>query len=439
MQSPRDELRFYCPGEDHPISKAVHLARLATGYSSCRDCVHRFEIGQAPLAIVRERAHAHREVSKKSLFTATGVRGIYLNEISSAKAGEIAGAWASLLWEAQPLVLRPPEESADHVTRQSGPQIVIAYDERPSSPEIVTGVAKSLRRMGCSVIDIGPATRPCFWFAVGHLNATAGIHVTGAGRDPAWTGMDFVESGAVPVDASHRLADIEERYSKGYLRPTRQSSGQRTFHARPVYEAGLGQHFHALRPLRICLASANRPVNEILGRLFQKLACHWLPVDIPVRSRDLLDPGDLDNQRMRSAIQSQQADFGLLIDDDGQTCSVFDELGNWIAPRTVTLLFADTLLQENRQAAIVIEESCMAALLRPIDRRQGLCAAATATLWGISHAMRDTNASFAGGDSGRYWFREEQPTCDAILTLAKLLQTLSRSDAEMSMVIRRLS
>jgi phosphomannomutase len=56
----------------------------------------------------------------------------------------------------------------------------------------------------------------------------------------------------------------------------------------------------------------------------------------------------------------------------------------------------------------------------------------------VALAMREADASFAGGDSGRYWFRESMPTCDAVLTLAKLLQALSRSDAEMSLVLSRL-
>src|SRR5207237_3885958 len=114
---------------------------------------------------------------------------------------------------------------------QSGPTVVIAYDERPSSPEIVTGVGIGLRRMGCRVIDIGLATRPCFWFAVDHLQAAAGIHVTGAGCDPAWTGLDFVTRGAIPCSRGGELDRIQSCFEQGYSRPSRRPGSQRTFQA----------------------------------------------------------------------------------------------------------------------------------------------------------------------------------------------------------------
>lgn len=338
------------------------------------------------------------------------------------------------------MTLKTQEQATEPATtvrlsRRLGPQVVIGHDDRPASPDIVTGVAKTLRRMGCQVIDIGLVTRPCFWFAVDHLRASAGIHVTGSGCSPAWTGLDFVAAGALPIEREFQLPGIAERYAAGYQRPLRQSAGQRTFHALPVYEAGLWKHFHALRPLKVCVGCSNRPMRDLIGRLFQRLACQLLPVTIPVRVRDLHDHADADNVRMQSAVQQHGAHFGVLIDDDGQTCAVWNELGELVPNRRLTLLLADTILAEARHSHIVLEAGAFQELLRPIDRRDGFCANSDATSWNIATAMRATNAVFAGGDSGRYWFLESIPTCDAVLTLAKLLQALSRSDAEMSAVI----
>lgn len=434
------EPRYVCPGEDYSISRAVHLSRLAAFYPKCRECEHRHDTSQLPQLTIDKIDASSRRAERPTLFTDQGVRGIYLNELTATRAGEIAGAFASLLWEATPLTLKPTETApaAPRLHKRLGPQVVIGHDERPSSPDLVTGVAKTLRRMGCQVIDIGLASRPCFWFAVDHLQAAAGIHVTGSGCNPAWTGLDFVMAGAVPVEGDHLLTAINERYQAGYQRPLRQSAGQRTFQALPVYEPGFLKHFHALRPLKVCVGCANRPVRDLLGRLFQKLACRLIPVAIPVRERSLLDPDDADNHRLRQAVVREGAHLGMLIDDDGQTCAVWDERGAMVPPRRLTLLLAETLLAESRQAHIVLEAPAFKELLRPIDRRDGFCVEAGPGLWGISQMMRETNAVFAGGDSGRYWFREATPTCDAILTLAKLLQALSRSDTEFSEVMAAL-
>ncbi len=430
------EPTYVCPGEDYSISRAVHLSRLAAFYPKCRECAHRHDTSQLTPQTIEKIDASVQRAERATLFTDQGVRGIYLNELTASKAGEMAGAFASLLWESTPLTLKETDSApVSQLQKRLGPQVVIGHDDRPSSPDLVTGVAKTLRRMGCQVIDIGLVSRPCFWFAVEHLQASAGIHVTGSGCNPAWTGLDFVGAGAIPVERDHLLASISERYEAGYQRPLRQSAGQRTFHAQAVYEAGLWKHFHALRPLKVCVGCPNRPVRDLIGRLFQKLACKLIPVVTPVRSRSLRDPNDPDNVRMSQTVVQQGAHFGLLIDDDGQTCAAWDERGELVPARRLTLLLAETVLTEARHSHIVVEESAFKELLRPVDRRDGFCATAAPTLWGMAQAMRASNAEFGGGDRGSYWFRETFPTCDAVLTLAKLLQALSRSDAEFSVVL----
>ncbi|MDB5391943.1 MAG: Phosphomannomutase [Planctomycetaceae bacterium] len=432
------EPQYVCPGEDYAISRAVHLSRLAAFYPKCRECVHRHDTSQLAVQTVEHIDASNRRAARTTLFTDEGVRGIYLNELTATKAGEIAGAFASLLWEATPLEIRTPDSVANSMSKPQGPQVVIAHDERPSSPDLITGVAKILRRMGCQVIDIGLATRPCFWFAVDHLKAAAGIQVAGSGHDPAWTGLDFVLAGAIPIERDNRLPEIASRLASGYQRPMRFSAGQRTFHCGPLYEASLRKHFHALRPLKVCLGCPSRPVRDVIVRLFEKLACQLIPVTIPTRARKILSSEDIDTQRMQQGVLQYAAHFGLLIDDDGQTCSVFDERGELIPPRQISLLLAEVVLAEVRHSRIVLEQSASAALLRPIDRRDGFVAMSDANRWSIATTMREADAAFAGGDSGRYWFREAIPTCDAVLTLAKLLQALSRSDADFSVVLSRL-
>jgi phosphomannomutase len=410
------------------------LARLAAFYPKCRDCPHRGETGQIMPQIVERLQESVRRVEHKSLFGAEGVRGVYLNELDHTKAGQIAGALASLLWDEVPLVARPEAYLTGRRHKRTGPVVVIGHDERPSSPDIVTGIAKTLRRMGCHVIDVSLVTRPCFWFAADHLQAAAAIHVTGSGKPPAWTGLDFVGAGVIPFSRDYRLSEIEQRLEAGFSRPLRQSAGQRTFHASALYEAGLWKHFHALRPLRVCVGCPNRLVRDILQRLFGKLACKLIPVSIPVRARHLADPEDADSLRLSQAVRQAGAHLGLLIDDDGQACAFFDERGQLVPAGSLTRILAGLILTELPGSSIVVEEQAAAEVCPAIEAAGGKCVAAAPTLTSLMQTLRRTEAPFGGGDSGRYWFREAFPTCDAILTLAKVLQALSRSDADFSEV-----
>ena len=196
MFTPASEKLYICPGETHPISRAVHLSRLSAYFPACRDCPFRNDTGHLPRQTIERLQETERRVQRKSLFTAEGVRGKYLNELTRSKAEKYAAALAELVWEHAPFVAHV--EDAPRKGRRAGPTVVIGHDERPSSPDIVMGVAASLRRMGCAVVDVSRCTEPCFRFAVDHLQAAAGIYVTGAGCGPAWTGLDFVGAQASP-------------------------------------------------------------------------------------------------------------------------------------------------------------------------------------------------------------------------------------------------
>src|SRR5262245_33956801 len=74
--------QYICPGEIHPISRAVHLSRLAAFYPACRECPFRTDVGQLPKQAVQRLQQTERRVERKSLFTREGVRGVWLNELN---------------------------------------------------------------------------------------------------------------------------------------------------------------------------------------------------------------------------------------------------------------------------------------------------------------------------------------------------------------------
>jgi phosphomannomutase len=446
---------YRCPGETYDIPHPVHLARLAAGYARCRDCLHRD--GRVPVdgECGTTSSQMLADSGSRSQFTAEGVRGVYLNELTRTEAGKIAGAFASCLWDElastgdhnpiekaipDPNASRQPSTGDEGVVvlapGRPGPTVVLAHDERPASPDLVMGVGIALRRMGCQVIDVGPATRPAFWFAVDHLQAAGGIHVTGSGCDAAWTGLDFVRHGVSPCSRGGGLDQIESRYRHGYGRPSRRPGSQRLFTAGVAYEAGLGKHFHALRPLRIALGCPNAMLHGMLTRLFRKSACRLLPIEIPTRARVLDDPRDPDVLRVAGAVRPREAHFGILIDDDAQRCALFDNTGACVAPLQVLSLLADHEFDSRGTGRIIWEGAAHSAI--PTQTEVGPTDGAT-TLAGMSLALREPRALCGADASGRHWFVESYPVCDAVLTLVKLLHVLSRSDAPFSDLLRTLA
>lgn len=468
---------YVCPGESHPISHSIHLARLSSFYSKCRECDHRNDIGHNSVHSVRASGHpveasgtSVRRASRTSLLETDGVRGIYLNDLDRTRATEWGAALASMLWDDEPreggtrgqgdkgsggqaeiddadaarssslsVPLSPCPRvpvSPLHSARR-GPVVAVGFDERPASPDIVTGVALGLRRMGCQVIDLGQTTAPCFQFAVQHLEAAAGMFVTGAGCDPAWTGFDVVGRSARPWSMGHRLEELESRARTGVMRPTRAAGSQRTFQALVPYEAGLWKHFHALRPLHVACGSATKQFPHIIDRLFARLPCRVTHVTLPVRRRDLCDEQDSDVRRVAAAVVSGGQHLGLIVDDDGQRCAFVTERGRLISPGELARILIGFERQEHHNLKVVAT-AALAGELAPWLMRLGVeIAISEESAAAVTTKLAESAAQLGVLNDGRVWFGESHPASDAIVTLARVLQALSLSDASFGEIISK--
>ncbi len=423
------EPQYRCPGEAHTISRSVHLARLAAFFPKCRHCQHRHDTGQIAPSVVEQIQDVQRQrAPQRSLFQTDGVRGVFLNEITPAVAGRIAGSLASLFWEDVPLTAMTAAQRAKSPKR-SGPLLVIGYDERPSSPALFAAVADSLRMMGCEVVDLGLVAQPCFRFAVDHLQAAGGVYVTGAGCDAAWSGLDLFAEGAAPLSLGSGLDAVQRRFEESYSRATRRAGFQRAFQALVPYEPSLWKHFHALRPLKIVSAVRPRVVRELLRRVFAKLPCELIEVETKAADNAPIRLPVLQTEVCRR-VPKRGAHLGVIIDDDGSRCWFSDEKGKLISAERMTAFLAAQSLLSHPASTICLETDSTDSLrsqLKP-DRT----VEAGTTLGQMHSAMSSTNSVFGGGASDRYWWREAFPACDAILTLAHVLQGLSRSDAAFS-------
>src|SRR5258708_7944421 len=134
---------FRCPGEEYDISRSVHLARLAAFYSKCRDCPYapagaNSATDAKPDCEITASPPCKLQQGDASLFASEGVRGRYLNELTRAKAAEIAGAMASCLWDdfvgstqidgSVPVALAQMSAHEEHLTTEG---IRILKAERP--------------------------------------------------------------------------------------------------------------------------------------------------------------------------------------------------------------------------------------------------------------------------------------------------------------------
>lgn len=425
-----DEPPLYtCPGEAHAISRSVHYARMAAFYPLCRQCVHRQDTGHLPRQVVERIDRMAQRAPRSSLLSPEGIRGVYLNEMTRERAAAYASGFARLLWNRQPRSARL--ERGAIASRRRGPVVVVGQDERPSAADLAIGVAAALRRMGIDVIDIGTVSTPCFWYAVDHLQASGGVHVTGHGFGPAVIGADFVEERGIFWSLGGTLDQLDEVVQGGTARTARHGGSQRMFQAVVPYRAGLLRHFHALRPLQVCVVCLSPLVAPILEGVFASLPCRLSRIEPPVAD-DAAQAGALALARLSARVRDDRLHAGFLIADDGQRCQVVDERGAPIATAELAARLSELAMSDGASPVVVLDEPLAAPLAEPFTARGWQVASVPGTREQVGRALRARGAVFGAEASGRFWFADATPCCDAVVTLARVLQALSRSDAPAS-------
>jgi hypothetical protein len=433
-----------CPGEAYDIPLAVHRARLAAGYAKCRHCPHHPEAAALAATPCAETPGASEspsspaagprvELGDSSLATAVaalfqpeGIRGVYLNQLDRQLAGELAAAFAQELARDLPELRSDtglePDPSAEAVPEWGegvrvlqagvpGPVVMLAHDERPSSPDLARGVCLALRRMGFQVVDLGLATRGEFGWAMGQLEGVGGVLVTGAGKGPEWTGLDLAGPGGEPWSQPGRLSDVLRTWQNGVVRTARRSGGLRSTRLRTEYLAQYQSDCHGLRPLRVAWSCAARLPTRLVRQVLQTTACQLFEVETAVRSRGLEVLAERDLQPLVDCVRRERAHLGLWVDELGQQVWLVDERG--------------VLVPSEKHADWLQSSEC--GVKRPpraVSRHPTREAA-----W---RALRQSEVAQVEGPAGFHAFTTPFASCDAVGTVVRTLRALSQSDRAVS-------
>jgi phosphomannomutase len=157
-------------------------------------------------------------------------------------------------------------------------------------------------------------------------------------------------------------------------------------------------------------------------------------------------------------IRDDAAHFAVCIDGDGEACRALDEQGRAIPPERLLPLLAivggDSCrrlpdvsnpsatgvasYKKESTGTVVLETETSQAVADRLRQLGIQIAMSSPRRADMAAAMLEHRAMLGGGPSGRFWHAGlGLPLCDALMTVTRLLQTLSRCDAPLSHLLDR--
>jgi phosphomannomutase len=321
----------------------------------------------------------------------------------------------------------------------SGKTICVGFDGRLSSPSLAAALVEGLLSTGVNVKRVGLGPTPMLYFAVKHLQADAGVMVTGSHNPPDYNGFKMtLYTGPVYGEAILSLGKI----AKEGTFATGQGSVE-DIDIREAYVDRLVKDYQGPKDLNVVWDAGNGATGEILRRLTKKLpGTHTLLFDeidgtFPNHHPDPTVEENLHD--LKRVVAEKRADLGIGFDGDGDRIGAIDDKERIVWGDQLLAIYAGEVLQEHPGAMIIADVKASQVLFDEIARLGG-----QPLMWKTGHSllkakMAETGAPLAGEMSGHIFFGDKwYGFDDALYCGVRLLSLVSKSGEKLSDLVDRL-
>ena len=197
------------------------------------------------------------------------------------------------------------------VKRDGGPKVAVGYDGRLSSIDLANSLVRGLNDAGIDVLQVGRGPTPMLYYSVYHLQANAGIMVTGSHNPPEYNGFKMLTSAGAfygediqdlgSIAASGAFASgtgLTEQHSMLEAYVDRVFADYRDGHELHVaWDAGNGSAGQAMEMLCHRLPGQHHLLNERIDGTFP--AHHpdpTLPENFFAYAGEVVTPGDVSDK-----------------------------------------------------------------------------------------------------------------------------------------------
>jgi len=342
-------------------------------------------------------------------FKAYDIRGVYGRDFDSSDVRKIGFFLPKLL-------------KADTV--------LVGRDDRASSPEVFDALCDGITLSGADVVSIGLATTPTVYFATATKGFNAAVQITASHNPAEYNGLKVCKTGALPVDYSTGLADLERMCSTGEVVPAKKRGAVRELDVRVDYLDFLRQYLPDLSKLRIGVDCSNGMAALLIKQLLGKK---------PKYIYDEIDgtfpnhpPNPLEDENcadLKKLVLENKLDIGLIFDGDADRVMFIDERGRTVQPDLITAVLAEYFLAEEKGRVLHDIRSSKAVTERILEL------GGEPHMWKVGHSfakmkMRELGAIVGGELAGHYYFRDFFNCDSGILTGLIVLSVAAKLKAE---------
>ena len=360
------------------------------------------------------------------IFKAYDVRGIYPTQIDEQMARKIGQAFRNVL---------------DEDDLALGHKVVVSRDMRPSSVPLAEALIEGLTTAGLDVVDIGLATTPMNYFAIGHLKTAGGVQVTASHNPAEYNGLKFSKRDARPVSGDHGIPLLESSVRDGDLPVSTRRGTVETTDVHAAYREHVlsfvrkplvGPQLKVVVDAANGMAIVDQPIWEHLPI---ELIPLYFELDGTFPNHEA-NPLKAENLRdLEAKVLETGADLGVSCDGDFDRAAFVDEKGRSIGSDLATALIAGELLSRDPGKHVLFDLRSSRATAEWIREKGGIPVRERVGHSFMKATLREKEGIFGGELAGHYYFRDNFHADCAILAVVEILNLLWHSGKSMSELV----
>lgn len=345
-----------------------------------------------------------------SIFKAYDIRGTYPDQIDRHIAFRIGAAMVRFL---------------------GAKRLVVGRDMRTMAPEIQDAVIDGMLSQGCDVVDIGLASTPMVYYAIGKLPCDGGLAVTASHNPKQYIGFKLCRAEARPMSGDTGIKDIERLVAQGEPTPAARRGKRDHVDLKADWVRHIASFAKGITPMKICVDYANGMGANESPETFRAIpGLEVVPLydrldgTFPNHEANPLKESNLDD--LRQLVKQHKAPLGLAFDGDADRCAFVDEDGRTVHADLITVILARGMLQRHPGKGIiydlrsskVVKEEILKLGGRPVRERVGHSF--------MKETMRKQDCIGGGELSGHFYFAENYYTDCGVLAAILVMNQLSQ-------------
>ena len=360
----------------------------------------------------------------KKLFGTNGVRGVFSEDFSLEFVNDLVMSLASYFKKGK---------------------ILVGYDGRHSSPIVAKIVSSALNYSGLDCYMAGLVPTPCLEYATKKLGYDGGLMITASHNPPQYNGIKPVASDGVEISREDERK-IEQIFDeKNWIKTDTFGKSFEETNVISTYIAGITSLIDVdsikAKKFKVCLDLGNGAQSVTARQLCEKLECDVHTIneeingDFPGRGSE---PTPQNLEELSNLVIDTNSNFGIAFDGDGDRSIFCDETGKILTGDSSALLLCDYLLQQYPNSQVV---TCLNSgnVIENIVKKSNSCVVRTKVgSVEVSRRMVSDDALVGYEENGGFMFGNHNHVRDGAMTLALMLDLLSKSELNLSQNIQNL-